>query len=248
MKRAMKLLARLYPSGWRERYGAEFEALVEDAKPSARDAMDVLWGALKMQLTTWTLTRIIVAFSILGMIIAAAVSFVLPKHFISRSSLLVEPADESALLRANRVIQQSAFDRETLASIIQECNLYSRDHGRMSEDALIDKMTRNIRVVPGPAGSSRNGNIAIFDVHFDYPDPNVAQRVNAKLLGRLILGNLYPEKSNLIFRVLDPPILAKMPADPGPVRSACFGLLAGFLVGLLIVGLIKWRTATSTRN
>jgi ABC-type transporter Mla subunit MlaD len=56
MKRAMKLLARLYPSSWRERYGAEFEALLEDANPSAWHAIDVLWGALKMQLTGITIS------------------------------------------------------------------------------------------------------------------------------------------------------------------------------------------------
>jgi len=56
MKRAMKLLARLYPSSWRERYGAEFEALLEDTNPSAWDAIDVLWGALKMQLTGITIS------------------------------------------------------------------------------------------------------------------------------------------------------------------------------------------------
>ena len=50
MKRIMRFLARLYPSGWRERYGAEFGALLEDATPSAHNAYDILWGAFKMQL------------------------------------------------------------------------------------------------------------------------------------------------------------------------------------------------------
>jgi hypothetical protein len=52
MKRTMRFLVWLYPSTWRKRYGAEFEALLEDATPSAQDAFDVFWGALKMQMTT----------------------------------------------------------------------------------------------------------------------------------------------------------------------------------------------------
>jgi hypothetical protein len=33
MKRTMRFLARLYPSSWRKRYGAELDALLEDATP-----------------------------------------------------------------------------------------------------------------------------------------------------------------------------------------------------------------------
>lgn len=241
MKRALKLLARLYPSSWRERYGAEFEALLDDAKPSARDTIDVLWAALKMQLATWTPARIIVVSSILGMIVAAAVSLALPKDYALQSKVIVETGDESALPTANRVIQQSLFDRQSLASIIEECNLYPRDRGRVSEDALIDKMARNIRVAPTPVSSIRNGNIGAFDVQFNYPDPDVAQRVDAKLAGLVIAGNLYAH-SNLIFRVVDPPTPVHTPAWPGLARLGCFGLLAGFLVGFLIVDLSNLHT------
>lgn len=49
MKRIMKFLARLYPSTWRTRYGAEYEALLDDATPRPRDAFDVAWVAVKLQ-------------------------------------------------------------------------------------------------------------------------------------------------------------------------------------------------------
>lgn len=42
MKRAMRLFAQLYPSGWRARYGAELECLLEETKPSVHDALDIL--------------------------------------------------------------------------------------------------------------------------------------------------------------------------------------------------------------
>jgi hypothetical protein len=246
MKRAMKLLARMYPSSWRERYGAEFDALLEDAKPSAWDAIDLLWGALKMQLTTWPPARMIVGFSILGALASVAISFALPVQYVARERVLVTPADESASVAANRLVQQSAFDRQSLASIIQECRLYPRERGRLSQDALIDIMARNIHVIAAPFPSSLYGNTANLDVQFDYQDPDVAKRVSERLIGLLMERNVHAEKSNLTLCVPDPPIVARLPKSPGSVRFACFGSLAGFLAGLLITGLIKWRTATST--
>jgi hypothetical protein len=41
------LLTRLYPRAWRERYGEEFNALLEAERASLRGALDVLWSALR---------------------------------------------------------------------------------------------------------------------------------------------------------------------------------------------------------
>jgi hypothetical protein len=46
------MAARLYPRVWRERYGDEFEALLDDVRPTWRDAGDILAGAVKVHLTT----------------------------------------------------------------------------------------------------------------------------------------------------------------------------------------------------
>jgi hypothetical protein len=43
-------LVRLYPRGWRERYGREFEALLEECLHSPLDALDVALGALDAHL------------------------------------------------------------------------------------------------------------------------------------------------------------------------------------------------------
>jgi hypothetical protein len=42
----MKLLIRLYPRAWRERYGEELSALLEDRTPGPFDALDLLLGAV----------------------------------------------------------------------------------------------------------------------------------------------------------------------------------------------------------
>jgi LPS O-antigen subunit length determinant protein (WzzB/FepE family) len=97
----------------------------------------------------------------------------------------------------------------------------------------------------GPVGST--GNAVNYDVQFDYGDPHVAQSVNLQL-SRLILLHNVSEKTNLTFRVLDPPTLTRMPEGTDRARFACFGLLTGFLAGVLIAGLFRLRTASSTRD
>jgi hypothetical protein len=38
MSRLIRFIARFYPRSWRERYGAEFTALLEDVRPDGRTA------------------------------------------------------------------------------------------------------------------------------------------------------------------------------------------------------------------
>jgi uncharacterized protein involved in exopolysaccharide biosynthesis len=193
-----------------------------------------------MQLKTWSLIRITVAFSVLGVLVAVAIFFALPKQYVSHSTLIVESISVTAnTVTANTVIQTIAFDREYLASIIQHCSLYPRDRGRMSQDELIDKMSRNIHVAAAQFASGAYRNTVNFDIQFAYPDGYVAQRVNAELMRRLVNANLH--QSSFVFRVLEPPSLPGLPEGPGLVRFGCVGLLAGILAGLLVTGLIKSR-------
>ena len=57
-------LVRLYPRGWRERYGDEFEALLEECLHSPLDMLDVALGALDAHLgftheTNWRLLNMV---------------------------------------------------------------------------------------------------------------------------------------------------------------------------------------------
>jgi hypothetical protein len=53
MKHLVRLAAKMYPKPWRERYGEEFEALIEDAGVNVRILFDVLAGAALMQVQRW---------------------------------------------------------------------------------------------------------------------------------------------------------------------------------------------------
>jgi hypothetical protein len=70
MRSLIRFSAKLYPPRWRSRYGAEFDALLEDERPSARAAIDVLTGALLMQIrTTWkVLAAALVVAALIGIV------------------------------------------------------------------------------------------------------------------------------------------------------------------------------------
>lgn len=52
MRALIRLAARLYPRAWRERYGAEFDALLEDMSPSLGDVCDVVRDALRARVSS----------------------------------------------------------------------------------------------------------------------------------------------------------------------------------------------------
>ncbi len=74
MRTLIRWAARLYPEAWRERYAAEFDALLEDISPSFRDLCDVLGGALKARLTTASPLSLAVAGSSLTLRMPVVVS------------------------------------------------------------------------------------------------------------------------------------------------------------------------------
>ena len=50
MRNLIRFAAWLYPRRWRERYGVEFDALLDDARPGWRELANVLKGALAIQI------------------------------------------------------------------------------------------------------------------------------------------------------------------------------------------------------
>lgn len=256
MKRTMRFLVWLYPSSWRKRYGAEFEALLEDATPSARGAFDVFCGALKTQMTTWSFARITLACSVAGILVAATIFFVLPAHCVSQTVLVLTQADgstsasESASSLLNNV-ERNAFSREFLSSVILEHKLYQRERARMPLDDVIDKMKRNITLKAMPLASPGNRDTLTVVVQFAYSDARVAQQVNEELISRFMESNVkigQQLNSNWIFRVVDPPSLQLSSAALNREQFAAVGLFAGLLVGLALAIVLKSRRTTTVGN
>src|SRR6185369_17203332 len=91
MKRRLRLAARLYPRNWRDRYGDEFEALLDDVSPSWGDAADILRGAVKVHLTSGSsFLRWSAIMGAIGLIFGGIASFSVPKRYISTGVVRVE--------------------------------------------------------------------------------------------------------------------------------------------------------------
>jgi hypothetical protein len=83
MMRFILLLASLYPRSWKQCYGAEFNALLEDLNPCWWDALDVLKGAAMMQMIRW----IVMGVAAMGTVaMAGAVLFYFAHHHTERAS------------------------------------------------------------------------------------------------------------------------------------------------------------------
>ena len=52
--RLARLLIRLYPRAWRERYGAEFEELLKTSGSGVRTFANVIWSALHERVSSTT--------------------------------------------------------------------------------------------------------------------------------------------------------------------------------------------------
>jgi capsular polysaccharide biosynthesis protein len=250
MKRTMRFLALLYPSDWRARYGDELEGLLEETRPCMRDAFDILWGALKMQMTTWSFGRIMLACVAAGILAATTISFALPVHYQSQVTLTVTPASSAGNLLVSD-LAKIVLSPESLASIIRENNLYPRERATMSLDDVISKTRGKIRVTALPADLPSNRDALTFIIQFDYPDARVAQQVDSALISSFmesVVETARLQRSRFTYRVQDPPNLPQRPAGPNRTRFAALGLFAGILMGLALAIAARTPRTTTVRN
>lgn len=269
MKRLLKLLARLYPSAWRNRYAAEFEALLDDRAPRLRDTFDVLLGALKMQMIRPSFARITLASCLFGLLAALAISFAVPAEYVSQSLILVgagmDPAGHALGNGAPPDIDtvlpgtiNDALASDSLAAIIQKYNLYPHESAGTPPDAAINEMRKNIAIerVQRPAASP---GLPGFVIDFSYPDPHIAQQVDASLVSLFVQSNLRrritsapddgPRQRGEVFMVMDAASLPQKPTFPKRSLFGVGGLLAGLVAGLTLAAFLRsGRSRTAAGN
>src|ERR1700674_4618752 len=188
----IRFAGRLYPTSWRSRYGVEFEALLEDTSRDWRDLLDVLLGALKMQMTTWNFGKITAAFGLAGVLLCGALSFIaLPDKFTSDAVLLLrksllsgdpQPAADNTEEFVINLIH-SALSRNSLADVIQKQGLYPRERARKPMEDVIERMRHDVRF-------ERIGNSTAFHVRFRYSDAEQARRTEQEVINRLMAANV----------------------------------------------------------
>jgi hypothetical protein len=254
MTKWVRLAARLYPSGWRQRYGAEFDALLDDTRSGWRDVADVFCGAMMMQLSMWSYRNVAVACGLGGMMLAIGLSFWIPNLYVSHAIMHLnwdvtnENSAETPLQLADaghdklEQLTAEAFSRGSLASIIQrpDLDLYKKDRARKPLEDVIEEMKqKDIKIeVRNTSRAATN-----FIETFVYPDPVIAQKTVAALITKLVDANQHKaltakagnRKTITSLDLLDPASLAHNPIAPNRWNISFIGLGAGVLVGILAV-------------
>jgi hypothetical protein len=71
MKRLIRLATRIYPRAWRERYGEEFLALIDDAGIDGHTVMNVVSSAVRMQVVRWREMGTAAALALAGLFLSS---------------------------------------------------------------------------------------------------------------------------------------------------------------------------------
>ncbi len=212
MKRLALLIARLYPYAWRKRYGAEFDALIEDSKPSPMWLLDTLKGAFAAQIKVNGMR--LATFGIVGAALAGAFAFTMKDSFRGTAVLKATNLNPVTAFEV-----QTSFSRNALWEIIEKNNLYENDRGRIPNEEIIHKLRLGIRI-SRQARSFGDIPLAII-VNVDASDRTKAKAA-AEDLAKLLLNG---ERS--LIEVSSPAV----PLSPNRTWITLAGIAAGLLLG-----------------
>lgn len=246
MKRLLRALIFVYPRAWRERYGHEFEALLEDTNATWRQIPDIFLEAIKLRIDSvnW---RFVGALATAGLVIATAISFGIHDRYISTATLHVDPGPtgDAALARKEILLSiRNVLSRTSLSNLIQSpsLELYKSERARMPlEDVIRDMKAKDLKITPDPAGDYR--------LEFRGATPEQAQIAVQLLANRLMDEHVNRQRSftNLArdfqkdtgqtaqvptgssLDVQSPPSLDTSPFYPNRPIIALIGLILGLL-------------------
>ena len=207
-RRLLALAVHLYPRAWRDRYGVEFAATLEDMPAPGWAALwNVIQGGLAMQIHRHG--RTVATAAVLGALLAWAGSFAIRDVYSSRAALNGKVSPGAILPATERVLASPRF-----RALVNKFGL---------PGPQLEKHVSVSRVIP-----RRHGDVA-FSVGFLATDPAVARAVTRELTQAII------DESGGQLSVLDSASLPEMPLYPNRKVIAFIGLLAGTLLGGLWV-------------
>ncbi len=244
MSRLIRFIARLYPRSWRQRYGAEFDALLEDVRPDGRTAANVLTGALAMHIRTWKSWKILAGAALVGAAVVAGLFAAIPKSYVSKAVVKVEgQADRADTIDAINALALNLESRGSLVKVITTYNLYLRERSRMPLEDVLEEMKKHIIIEPLGA------NVPAFRISFNYGDPKAAQKVTQALVAGFMAENLR-QSSGVTLQLLDTPSLPQSSTRSNPaivgLGVACFLLMWGALSAWRAVSARRYAAASST--
>ncbi len=198
MMRVARFLIRLYPAHWRERYGEEFETLLEDSPAGLSSLLDLLKGAIKMQLNVPSFPKLAVLLGVAGLLIGGGISFLVTPRYVSSADLTFEYNPLSATPAASRpslpewflMSRNEVLSRTSLSSIIQDprLDLYQSERARWPLEDVIRDMKQDIQTAESPGNDE--SRYLHLRVAFTYSNPHKAQQVVQTLITKFQESNL----------------------------------------------------------
>jgi hypothetical protein len=215
MRRWVQLASKLYPDGWRARYGTEMEALLDDVPPRWSDVLDILREAITMRLTdAKSCAKLAGAVGVAGAIVAFGFSLAMPKWYLSSAVVTARDSD----------VTLEVLGRASLAELMTRplLDLYRAQRRREPLARVVDAMRRDLRIRPEvrTAGTAQQ-----YTIEFEYPNALKARAVVLAVAARLQTpGNL---------RLEEPASVSEIGVRPGRAAVAGIGLGLGLLAGLI---------------
>lgn len=173
MTKLQRLILRLYPRAWRDRYVLELEGLLQDTPTRPGDAWDLFWNAMIIRFSIRTLLS-----TILGATVFLSAAYLIDRARAPyESHAIFLPAAGTGPREINQRIQQ-VLNRNALKSIIETRELY--DTTALPMEDLVERMrSHSIKVGPVP----QSQNILLV---FQHPDPAKTQAVTTEISHGLV--------------------------------------------------------------
>jgi uncharacterized protein involved in exopolysaccharide biosynthesis len=246
MRALIRCAALLYPRRWRERYGVEFDVLLDDAGADTSTALNVFSGAISMQIRSWNVGKILATAGVVGALVALGIALEVRKVYVSTSVVKVSASSPEQMRDSVNRMANNIISRPSLTQTINRLGLYPRERAKMPIEDVIERMQKNIAI--RPIASTSSVIPTAFAVQFNYSDPSLAQEVTQDLTAKFINLNAQQRSGSgsMVLEVLDPASLPDHASSPNTAVIGSVGLVGGLVLGgifALIVRLTRRKAA-----
>ncbi len=235
MKRLVRAAAALYPGRWRARYGAELDALIEEAGGGWRELADVSKGAMAMQIRWGGWRRMVAGCAMAGLLTAGAIAWQTPARYQSVAVMRIAARGAEESVEPLSGAERTVLSRSSLSRLIQQYGLYGEERKREPLEEIVGRMRNRdlqIRMVENERGGAQGEAFAIaFQAESREQAQAVVREMTAQF-GRALEGSGTVE-------VLDAASLPERAVGPSRAATLASGLALGAVAGLLLAGLLR---------
>jgi hypothetical protein len=143
MRTLMRAAAQLYPRRWREQYGREFDALLEDVDPGWREVLNIASGAVIMHLKRASVVAAVCA--VVGAVVSGGASLRMPDTYASSATLRLPPTEDVFLQRAQQALSAESIDVKRRAAVTIEAPVDARTRSTMLTVRFADRDPEEVR-------------------------------------------------------------------------------------------------------